>query len=63
MQRLYRSAASRLMQAGWLEEIPDDWRRALVSKVDGYAEGILGIKQDFYGQQGRFLIGTPSQLR
>lgn len=63
MLKLYRAAANRLMQAGWLEEIPDDWRGPLVSKVDGHAEGILGIKQYFYGKQGRFLVGIPSQLR
>jgi hypothetical protein len=61
--QLFRSAVSRLIEAGWLELIPDDWRRPLVVKADACADGILGIKQEFYGQQRRFLLGTPSQLR
>ncbi len=63
MLQSFRSAVSRLVEAGWLEQIPADWRRPLVVKADAYADGILGIKQEFYVRQCRFLLGTPSQLR
>ena len=62
IRKLFAGAVSRLMESGYLEEIRGDWRQSLILKVENFT-GIIGIKQDYYERHGRFLLGTPSQLR
>lgn len=62
IRKLFQGAVSRLMESGYLEEIRGDWRQSLILEVENFA-GIIGIKQDYYERHGRFLLGTPSQLR
>lgn len=62
IKAIFKAAAARLIESGYMNT-GANWQPPLIAVVEGFAEKIVGLKQEFYGRQERFLLGTPSQLR